>query len=146
MPDRPDAVRITLTDWRHDSTAIGRVRAEVFIREQGIPPGLEWDGRDVDCDHVLARDADGRALATARLMPDGRIGRMAVLDGWRRRGIGRRMMELLLQQARRRGLRETYLHAQLEVAEFYRKAGFRRDGEHFVEAGLPHVHMRRRID
>ena len=146
MPYHEEDVRIDLADWWHDAEAIRRVRAEVFIREQGIPASLEWDGRDADCDHVLAQDASGQALATARLMPDGRIGRMAVLEGWRRRGIGRRLLQLLLQQARVRGLRETYLHAQTGVADFYRKAGFRNEGEVFVEAGLPHVHMFRTLD
>jgi predicted GNAT family N-acyltransferase len=146
MPDRTNGIRIALADWWRDADAIRRVRADVFIREQGIPARLEWDGRDADCEHVLAQDVQGQALATARLMPDGRIGRMAVLDGWRRRGIGRRMLELLLQQARQCGLRVTYLHAQLDVADFYRKAGFRDAGEPFVEAGLPHVHMHHTFD
>lgn len=146
MPDGAEGVHIALADWWRDADAIQRVRTAVFIREQGIPARLEWDGRDADCDHVLARDAGGQALATARLMPDGRIGRMAVLDGWRRRGIGRRMLQLLLQQATQRGLREIYLHAQLDVADFYRKAGFRSEGEPFVEAGLPHVQMSRTLD
>jgi predicted GNAT family N-acyltransferase len=141
--DNPDSLSVQIADWWRDADAIRQVRSAVFIAEQGIPATLEWDGLDVDCDHVLVRDQDGCSLATGRLMTDGRIGRMAVLAPWRNRGIGRQLLEAILELAGQRGLREVYLHAQLEVVPFYQMAGFRVCGEPFAEAGIRHVIMQR---
>ncbi len=118
----------------------------MFVQEQGIPEQLEWDGFDSGCCHVLAVLEDGRAVATARLQADGRLGRMAVLGEWRGRGIGRAILEHLLQRARRRKLAAVYLHAQAGAEGFYRQAGFTAQGKPFTEAGILHVEMVRRLD
>lgn len=132
---------VSIADWQSDADAIQAVRHGVFIKEQGIPAALEWDGADSDCRHVLVRDAAGRAIATGRLMQDGRIGRMAVLKAWRGRGIGRLMLSRLIELAAAGGHARVYLHAQQDAAGFYRAAGFRESGETFTEAGIPHVTM-----
>jgi len=62
------------------------VREEVFVAEQKVPLELEWDEWDERSDHAVAHDASGRAIGTARLLPDGRIGRMRSFAKWRRRG------------------------------------------------------------
>jgi len=89
---------------------------------------------------------DGRAVATARLQADGKLGRMAVLGEWRGRGIGRAILEHLLQRARRLKLASVYLYAQVSAEGFYREAGFNPQGKPFTEAGIPHVEMVRRMD
>ena len=66
--------------WPEDAPALREVRTAVFIVEQGVPPDLEWDDLDADCAHVLARDAAGHAIGTGRLLPDRKIGRMAVVQ------------------------------------------------------------------
>ena len=71
------------------------IRHEVFVRGQGIDPGLERDAEDPLALHVLARTADGTPVGTGRLARDGRIGRMAVLPGWRGRGVGAAMLAWL---------------------------------------------------
>ena len=76
------------------------VRVPVFIIEQQVPEELEWDDADPLSVHVLAREADGTPIGTARLTPDHRIGRMAVLQPWRGRGVGAAMLETLIQRAR----------------------------------------------
>ena len=131
----------SIADWQSDADAIQAVRHGVFIKEQGIPAVLEWDGVDSDCRHILVRDAAGQAIATGRLMPDGRIGRMAVLKAWRGRGIGRLMLSRLIELAAACGYARVYLHARQDAAGFYRAAGFRESGETFTEAGIPHVTM-----
>ena len=140
--DQQAPFRVALADWWSDTDAIRHVRTAVFVAEQGIPAALEWDGLDADCDHVLVRAAGGLPVATGRLMADGRIGRMAVLSPWRRRGIGTLLLEALLEQARACAMHEVYLHAQVEVAAFYRSAGFVAAGQPFTEAGIRHVSMR----
>jgi predicted GNAT family N-acyltransferase len=135
------AYRIVDADWPRDQSGIRAVRHAVFVEEQGIPESLEWDGRDADCRHVLALAGDAEVIATGRLMGDGRIGRMAVLRTWRGCGVGRALLERLLLQALQGGLRRVYVHAQLEVAGFYSRAGFRLAGQPFVTADIVHVEM-----
>jgi predicted GNAT family N-acyltransferase len=126
--------------WSADRGALERIRREVFIGEQNIPESDEWDGEDATSVHVLAtlnRDPVG----TGRLNRAGKIGRIAVLPGLRGRGIGTMILGRLLDEARRLGIREPYLHAQVQAVPFYEKLGFARKGGEFDEAGIPHVRM-----
>jgi predicted GNAT family N-acyltransferase len=124
----------------HRETLHG-IRRRVFIEEQGVPEALEWDDIDPRCEHVLAFASDGTAVATARLLPDGHIGRMAVLAPWRGKGIGSAMLNHLVQRARERGFEVARLHAQTHALGFYARHGFEASGEEFLEAGIPHYAM-----
>ena len=84
-------------------------------------------------------------IGTGRLLPEGKIGRMAVVKEWRRRGIGADLLEALVAEARRRGLAEVKLSAQLQAAEFYRAHGFVAEGKVYEEAGILHQAMRRSL-
>ncbi len=106
-----------------------------------MPRELEWDEWDERSEHAVARDSKGRAIGTARLLPDGRIGRMAVLVEWRRRGVGAALLEALLALARERSLPRVTLHAQTRAAGFYRRFGFNERGGEFLEAGIAHLEM-----
>jgi len=144
MTPNPD-FRVRLADWRDASTALSRIRTTVFVGEQKVPPEIEIDGRDPECVHALAESASGEAIGTGRLMPDGRIGRMAVLAPWRSRGVGAALLEALMAEARRRGFREVYLHAQSRAKDFYLRHGYAVEGEEYLEAGIPHIGMRARL-
>ena len=156
--NKPESYTVSSADWQRDAVAIRALRHAVFIEEQGIPAALEWDGLDAGCLHVLARDSAGHAIATGRLLPEGRIGRMAVLPtgrllpegrigrmavlpAWRGRGIGHHLLCCLVELAVAQGHKRVYLHAQQDVAGFYRVAGFREYGAPFTEAGIMHVAM-----
>jgi predicted GNAT family N-acyltransferase len=90
---------------------------------------------------VLASDGDGSPIGTGRLLPDGHIGRMAVLADWRGKGVGRALLERLLEEAAGLGMRRLALHAQTQAAGFYRRFGFVEEGPEFMEAGIPHRTM-----
>jgi predicted GNAT family N-acyltransferase len=139
----PVDYRIIDADWSRDRQGIRAVRHAVFVEEQGIPENLEWDGRDAACRHVLALAGNAEVIATGRLLSDGRIGRMAVLQAWRGCGVGRALLERLQQLALHDGLRQVYVHAQLEVAGFYSRADFQVSGQPFVTADIAHVAMTR---
>jgi predicted GNAT family N-acyltransferase len=126
--------------WDADRQVIERIRREVFIREQGIPESEEWDGEDAACIHVLAT-LNREPVGTGRLNPAGKIGRIAVMSGTRGRGIGTRILRCLILEARRHGIREPFLHAQVQAVPFYERLGFSREGEEFDEAGIPHLRM-----
>lgn len=135
---------IELLPWDQAREHAAPIRFAVFVEEQGVPRELELDDRDAHCVHAVAFE-DGRAVATGRLLPDGHIGRMAVLKAWRGRGIGGRMLVKLMDRARSRGDRELFLTAQVHAIDFYRAYGFEEEGEEYLEAGIPHRDMRRAL-
>ncbi|MCY3811093.1 MAG: GNAT family N-acetyltransferase [Gammaproteobacteria bacterium] len=113
----------------------------MFVEEQGVPEAEEWDGQDDASRHFIAEDGTGAAVGTARLMPSGQIGRMAVLKPLRGMGIGARLLAAAVDAARQDGYERIFLHAQTQAAGFYERAGFRPAGETFMEAGIEHRPM-----
>ena len=140
MPD-PSDYRIRRADWRRDRDALRRVRLDVFVNEQGVPESLEWDDQDAASLHLLALDGAGRPIGTARLLPTGQIGRMAVLPEWRGRGVGGALLREILAIAADDGYPDIFLNAQTSALPFYLRAGFLPVGEAFDEAGIPHLRM-----
>ncbi|MNT36829.1 putative N-acetyltransferase YjcF [compost metagenome] len=84
-------------------------------------------------------------MATGRLLPDGHIGRMAVLKTARGTGVGALVLEALMEKAEQLGYPELVLNAQTHAAPFYAREGFAQVGEEFEEAGIPHIEMRKRL-
>lgn len=138
MPD----FTILITDWARDEVRLSRIRRAVFIDEQGVPEDLEWDSDDAGAMHLLALDGAGQAIGCARLLPDGHIGRIAVLPPWRGRGVGRALLAAAVEAARLHGHTMLRLSAQTHAADFYVRAGFVAIGAEYEEAGIPHVAMR----
>jgi predicted GNAT family N-acyltransferase len=137
----PAQFTVRIMAW-HEALPLARpVRERVFIDEQKVPRELEWDEWDDPSEHAVACDAAGNPIGTARLLPDGRIGRMAVLKDWRGRGVGGALLTAMLERARERSMVRAVLHAQTQAAGFYRHFGFSGRGEEFLEAGIPHVEM-----
>ena len=127
--------------WNASEKALRAIRTKVFVEEQGVPVELEWDGLDEHAYHVMALAADGTPIGTGRLLQDAHIGRLAVLEEWRGKGVGGALLDVLLVIANKMGYEEVRLHAQTRVLEFYLKRGFEPQGEEFMEAGIPHVRM-----
>jgi len=136
-----DTPVIQVLSWNLACHRARAVRESVFVEEQRIPKELEWDEWDAISEHALALTGGAVAVGTARLLPDGHLGRMAVLPDWRGKGVGRRLAQELLARARKRGMNRVSLHAQIHAADFYRKLGFLEFGDVFEEAGIPHIAM-----
>jgi len=139
------AYTLIQTDWTHDAARLGAVRRAVFIDEQGVPEEMEWDEYDAVATHWLALDEAGSPIGCARLLPDGHIGRMAVLPAWRGCGVGRALLDAVLFVAQARGHATLRLSAQTHAAAFYARAGFVADGPEYEEAGIPHVAMQKTL-
>ncbi len=145
LPPTKPSFHIDRVSWQQAEIDLRILREFVFIREQNVPPELEWDGKDEHCVHMLARDKQGRAIATARMTPDGHIGRMAVLRAWRSRGVGSSLLKALFTIATARQLPRVQLDAQIQAVDFYLRHGFKPQGETFMDAGIEHQHMTRQI-
>ncbi len=141
------AADFTISEARFEDreAEIRGIRSAVFTEEQGIDPAIDFDGKDSNCLHVIAKNATGSTVGTARMFDDGHIGRMAVLQAYRRQGGGRAMVDALVSAAAKRGLKQVYLNAQVQVIDFYQALGFEKTGTPFMEAGIEHIRMQRQI-
>ncbi len=132
-----------------DRDAAFTLRREVFEVEQGVPRPLDRDAHDFNADHVVAFDEAGRCVGTGRVVRvDSRscqIGRMATALEHRQHGIGGQVLEALERMAALRGLAEITVHAQLPAEPFYAHRGYVKEGDVFLEEGVPHVLMRKRL-
>jgi YbgC/YbaW family acyl-CoA thioester hydrolase len=138
---------LRLEGWQQLQADAQSIRTQVFIQEQGIPLEREWDAADPDPSsvHAVAYNRMGVALATGRLLEHvpgvAKIGRMAVIAPVRGAGVGRAVLDALMQAAKQRGDREAVLHARTSAASFYERAGFVARGPVFEEMGIAHVEM-----
>ena len=137
-------LRIELMPWDRARSQASPIRFTVFVEEQGVPFEIEIDEHDPLCVHAIAFEG-GKPVGTGRLLPDGHIGRMAVLKEWRNRGIGGLLLNALIERARQRGDARVILSAQINAAKFYEAHGFSRHGEEYMEAGIRHQEMRRQL-
>lgn len=150
-PTTPDEVTVSVVADQQDMDAALSVRMRVFVEEQHVPVEEEVDrydanpGANPDVVHVLAR-VGGEPVATARLLldhPEGypHIGRVAVLQEYRRNGVGRQVMDALHAEARARGLKGITLSAQTHAIPFYERLGYVARGPVYLDAGIDHRDM-----
>ncbi len=138
-------IRVALTDFKPHESTILHIRFKVFVEEQGVDPKLEIDGLDPECLHAVAFAGD-QAIGTGRLLPDGRIGRMAVLKEHRAHGVGRQILEALIQAARDRNWARVELSSQIQAVPFYEQFGFKPLGQSYLEAGILHTKMALKLE
>jgi len=143
-------VQVLTVTWPSHSQVLQDIRHQVFIQEQQVSQRDEWDEHDAleSTQHFVvvteSSEADPqpvRFVATARVLPSGKIGRMAVLPAYRKQGVGRLLLQSIIQYAIRREVRDLYLHAQTRAIPFYEKCGFTIYDDEFYEAGIPHKKM-----
>lgn len=123
------------------------VRSLVFCGEQSIPYALEYDGLDEEALHILGQIED-EPVAAGRIRNVGhcaKLERIAVRLAWRGKGYGHQLTDFMIQGAEGRGFVQQKIHAQGHLADFYRRHGFRPQGEPFMEAGISHILMLRGI-
>lgn len=140
-PALPPGIRLRLGNWEALRSDAAPIRFEVFVDEQGVPPDIELDEMDPLCLHAIAYDAQGTALGTGRLLPDGHIGRMAVRQQARGMGLGGCLLQALVEAGLRQGHAALVLNAQCHAQAFYERHGFQVRGAPFEEAGIAHITM-----
>lgn len=138
-------MKISKVTWADAQAELSAIRRTVFIEEQKVPESLEWDGEDAHALHVLVTE-DAALVGCGRMLADGHIGRMAVLQNHRGRGVGRLILKTLLMEAEKLRRGRVFLNAQTRAAGFYAKYGFIRVGGEFPDANIPHVRMEKTLD
>jgi predicted GNAT family N-acyltransferase len=123
------------------------LRRRVFVDEQQVTLEADRDGLDPEATHLVAVDG-GRIVGTCRLVFDdglARLGRMAVEPDARGRGIGAAILDAAERESRAAGADRIRLHAQTVARSLYERGGFEVQGEEFLEEGIPHLTMEKRL-
>ena len=117
------------------------IREQVFIQEQQIAVEDEWDAEDAVSVHFVVYDQD-QPIATARLLKNNSVGRVAVLKSHRGLGIGKLLMQQIIQQAKHQQREFLKLSSQVHAIQFYASLGFNVEGEEYLDCAIPHIDMR----
>lgn len=134
--------------WSELKLDAEKIRRQVFIQEQSIPEQDEWDALDAVSLHFVVYDRHlendlkiNQAIATARLLENNSIGRVAVLKSYRSKGVGRLIMQQIIEHARTEKRQFLKLSSQLHAIAFYESFGFQVKGVGYLDCGIPHIDM-----
>lgn len=123
------------------------LRTNVFVVEQKCAYP-EVDEIDLKCGHLMLRNANGKLVAYARLIPEQqqtvRIGRVVIDPDERKNGYGRKLMLQALETSKQEfSSSKTFVLSSQEYAQpLYRSVGFKKCSDAYLEDGIPHVEMR----
>lgn len=123
-----------------------KIRKEVFIDEQNVSFEEEFDLlEDTHIPYILY--LNGNVVATSRLALSNKakIERVAVLKEYRGKGLGKYLMEYLFTIIIISGYKEVHIGAQESALDFYEKLGFKKYGERYMDAGIPHYNMKKEL-
>lgn len=128
--------------------AVFALRRAVFVGEQGVPEDEEMDAEDATATHLVAVVGD-EVVGTCRLLPGRtgrlRLGRMAVAPHARGAGLAGAMLDDAAGRALAGGFHTIVLHAQVQALGLYERAGYEPRGDVFMDAGIEHRTMERRL-
>ena len=79
--------------------------------------------------------------ATARLLENNSVGRVAVLKAYRGQGLGQMIMLEIISYAQKQCRSVLTLSSQVHAISFYEKLGFTVQGDAYDECGIPHIEM-----
>jgi predicted GNAT family N-acyltransferase len=142
-------IEVRRVDGDAEMGALLELRHRVFCLEQGVPKREEIDGRDTGAIHLVAlRSEDGRVVGTCRLLFVDRtvqLSRLAVDRDARRQGIASALLHEADREAAAARAKRIVLHAQTYARELYAADGYEPRGRIFVEAGIEHIAMEKRL-
>ena len=139
MLNNPE-LKIVSGSWKDLAEHAKAIREAVFIQEQHIAAEDEWDAEDAVAVHFIVFQQD-QAIATARLLSNNSIGRVAVLTTARGLGVGQRLMQAVIDYARAEQRKLVKLSSQVHAIGFYQALGFEAQGDEYLDCGIPHIDM-----
>jgi len=133
-------MEVNIVTWEDAKSSLKHIRQKVFVEEQQVPEELEWDADDKNCIHLLGREGN-RPVACARILKDGKLGRLAVLKEYRKHGWGGRILRAAEQHLLDQRKNKIQLNSQANSYSFYFDNGYRPGEEMFWDANIPHIKM-----
>jgi predicted GNAT family N-acyltransferase len=161
--DLPGSDLPALLKWaveEEDVEGAFSVRREVFVSEQGYTEEQEFDEAEDLAAHVVVQLVPGcattpgaaRHLGAARLLLDGSedppvayVSRLSVLPFIRSMGLGRAIVQFILDGAREMGCVKARAGAQKTALGFWEGLGFTPTGEEYMDFHVPHEWTERRL-
>ena len=133
-------IQIVQTTWLASEKDLRAIRTSVFIDEQLVAPDFEWDEIDKTAVHLLAIYKNV-PIACLRIIDYHKIGRMAVLKDWRKKGLGAALLLEAAKLCKAHGSKRIYLSAQTHAIGFYEKCGFTVTSTVYQDVHIAHVDM-----
>ncbi len=161
--DLPGGDLPAMVKWAIDGDEVEAafgVRREVFVREQGYTEEQEFDEAEAKALHVLAQlvpacattPGAARHLGAARLLLDATedppvayVSRLSVIGFARGMGLGRAIVEFVLEGARDMGCVKARAGSQATALDFWARLGFHPTGEEYMDFHVPHEWTERRL-
>lgn len=95
-----------------------------------------FDENDVICACCILTPVDKEVM---------QLRQMAVAPDRQQSGIGRQLISFAEQEAMRGGYTQLMMHARKTAQGFYERLGYHVAGEEFMEVGIPHYEMSKRL-
>ena len=133
----------------------GEYEETVALRDEVLrnPLGLSYDPAELagekDSFHLALWDEEGLAACLVLKPLDERgikMRQLAVRESSQGKGFGREHVSYAESFAKGKGYEEIVLHARETARGFYQKLGYEAEGDSFVEVGLPHLFMRKKLE
>lgn len=124
-----------------------RIRETVFVQEQNVPPEEELDQFDETATHFVGYE-DGISIAASRLRfldDSGKLERICVLKPYRLKSYGKQIIKAMEEEILNKGYSQAKLNAQTHATTFYEQLGYEIISEEFIDAGIPHVTMIKKL-
>jgi len=137
-------IKVKEVDSKEELQHCFEIRKTVFVFEQNVPEEEEYDEFESVSRHFLAFK-DNLPVGTARFRQTQngvKLERFAVLKKGRLFGAGSALLSRILNEVQKQSFTGlVYLHAQVQAEPFYKKHGFKAQGELFYECEIPHHTM-----
>ncbi|MGG1396295.1 GNAT family N-acetyltransferase [Bacillus salipaludis] len=123
------------------------VRRTVFIDEQNVPEEEEIDQHEEEATHfVLYHEGSPIGAGRFRLVDGfGKVERICIMKQARGTGAGKAIMNGIEDYARKMGIQKLKLNSQTHAIPFYGGLGYEVVSEEFMDAGIPHKTMVKKI-
>jgi predicted GNAT family N-acyltransferase len=143
-----DTIKVKEAKTQEEIVKAQEIRRRVFQLEQGIDAKIDFDGKDEESNHFIAY-CRNEAVGTIRVRyltgKTAKLERLAVLKAHRKIGIGRKIVDSIIDFLKDQGMENIMLDSQEHARKFYEGIGFAQKGEVFWEVGIPHIEMWKKI-
>lgn len=139
--------KMTIKEYNYLPEEAKKIRSEVFVKEQGFVE--EFDEIDGIAKHMVIYESE-QPISTCRIYFNSEkqsfvIGRIAVVKEWRGKNIGAKIINVAEESIKRDGGKSVMLSAQVRVAEFYEKQGYKKQGKAYLDEDCPHIWMKKNL-
>lgn len=124
------------------------IRKKVFVEEQDVPIEIEIDEHENNSAHFVLYDEETPVGAGRFRVLDGKgkVERICILPEYRGNGAGIQIMEEIEEYAKKLPVDEVVLNAQSYAVPFYEKLGYSVISDEFLDAGIPHRKMKKKLE